>query len=133
MKMKCDLPREWLAQAEEDLEYGRLGLDGYPRASCWQFQQAAEKSLKALLLQHEVSFPKTHDIARILTLVAELGFNVDDLREAAFRLTTLVPAMRYPGDFPDLSHADAKQAEADAWKVYEWVSKRFQNLEQEGD
>jgi len=110
-----------------------LGLDGYPRASCWQFQQAAEKSLKALLLQHEENFPKTHDIARILTLVGDLGFDVDELRDSAFRLTTLVPAMRYPGDFPDLSHADAKQAELDACQVYEWVTTRLKVSSEKND
>ena len=69
--MTTDEANRWLKQAEDDLAYGRLGLDDYLRAATWQFQQAAEKSLKGLLIRRGVEFPRTHDTARLLTLVKE--------------------------------------------------------------
>ena len=42
--------QRWLAFAEEDLAYGKLGMAGFPRAAAWSFQQAAEKAFKSLLI-----------------------------------------------------------------------------------
>ena len=48
MEIDPDVCR-WLDYAQEDLDYGLLGLGRYPRAAAWSFQQAAEKALKACL------------------------------------------------------------------------------------
>lgn len=39
-------------------------------------QQAAEKALKAWLAMEEVIYPKTHDLSRLLKLLADLGADV---------------------------------------------------------
>jgi HEPN domain-containing protein len=42
-----------------------------PGLVCFHCQQAAEKYLKTLLIFHEVSFPKTHDLLLLLELAAK--------------------------------------------------------------
>lgn len=57
--------REWLVHAEGDLLYARLGQKD-PRVLrsliVFHAQQAIEKALKAVLVEHEIEFPKTHDL-----------------------------------------------------------------------
>jgi HEPN domain-containing protein len=66
------LAGEWLAKAETDLLVcERLLAQGaeFSEVVAFHAQQAAEKSLKALLVARQVEFPKTHDIERLLELV----------------------------------------------------------------
>ncbi len=59
------LARDWLAKAATDLAVcDRLLTEGteFSEAVAFHAQQAAEKSLKALLVARQVEFPKTHDI-----------------------------------------------------------------------
>jgi len=58
-------------------------------------QQAVEKALKAVLAGRGEDFPFTHDIALLIELCEEQGFQLpDDLREAD-RLTPYAAALRY--------------------------------------
>jgi len=45
---------------------------------CFDVQQAAEKALKGLLLHLEVSFPYTHDLADLITLLEDQHSDVPD-------------------------------------------------------
>ncbi len=65
--------RQWLEKARADLGASGVLLRGdtsYPLAAAFHAQQAAEKLLKALLVWHRVAFPKTHDMARLVDLLA---------------------------------------------------------------
>ena len=60
-------------------------------------QQAVEKVLKALLVLKGVQVPRTHSISELITLLAELGFDIPvDVQEAS-ALTDYAVAARYPG------------------------------------
>ena len=63
----------WAAYAEEDYEYAQLGLTRYPRNATWDFHQAAEKYLKAALLEENIEPPRTHDLLRLLSLLKQLS------------------------------------------------------------
>ena len=102
----------WFRYAEEDLASARLllaSLSVFPKQSCYHAQQAAEKSLKALLIARKIVFPKTHDLlalARLLTpddasVVA--GIDLGDL-------TTWVVTARYPMDPEEATASDAHGA-----------------------
>lgn len=62
----------WLEKGREDLLVAEMVL-GAPMHSydivSFHAQQAAEKSLKAVLIRYQVPFGKTHDIRQLLSLV----------------------------------------------------------------
>jgi HEPN domain-containing protein len=47
----------------------RLVVPGLYHNACYHAQQAAEKSLKALLMRETGTFPKTHDVSRLVDAV----------------------------------------------------------------
>ncbi|MFO8080997.1 MAG: HEPN domain-containing protein, partial [Armatimonadota bacterium] len=61
--------KEWLDRARLDAENALALYDSYPSAYDnvgFLCQQATEKLLKAYLVAHSHSFPKTHDIRTLL-------------------------------------------------------------------
>ena len=91
-------PTDWLRYAQSDLELAQISappmvmLEGL----CFHAQQAAEKSLKAVLIALEIPFPKTHSIRILLDLLAEKMEIHDDLQEAAI-LNDYSVITCYPG------------------------------------
>lgn len=65
-------------------------------------QQAVEKYLKALLVRHQVEFPKTHDIGKLLGWVAGVDALLAEALHDADTLTPFGVEVRYPGDAPEL-------------------------------
>jgi len=62
---------KWVEKAEKDLLTAQRELsfeNPITEAVCFHSQQAAEKFLKALLVAHQVYFPKTHSIMELLEL-----------------------------------------------------------------
>jgi len=59
------------AAADSDVA-AQLCLQGsrFREIAAFHCQQAAEKYLQAFLVRHQVEFPKTHDIAKLLDRVA---------------------------------------------------------------
>jgi len=103
---------EWIKKAEANyisaLTLARRRNNPVPDVSCNQCQQCAEKYLKALLVRHQVGFPKIHDLVQLEELVAQVE---PDIRLAHSSLSTLNPYgidIRYPG--LDATPADAREA-----------------------
>ena len=89
---------------------------------CFDAQQAVEKSLKALLVSRGVQVPRTHAISELITMLAELGFNVPaDVQEAS-GLTDYAVAARYPGPSEPVLVEDYEKAVAIAKIVVSWAS-----------
>ncbi len=57
-----------LATADLSTAY-RLVFPGLYHNACYHAQQAAEKALKAVLLREISTFPKTHDLSRLIDAV----------------------------------------------------------------
>src|SRR5438552_12848795 len=69
-----DDPREWLNRARSNLLHAKSQSPGvYFEDLCFDAQQAAEKALKAVLVQREIGFPYVHDLATLLTLIDQAG------------------------------------------------------------
>ena len=73
---------EWIDKAEGDLltarrEYRARKSPNYD-AVCFHTQQAAEKSMKAVLQEHGMSIPRIHSLADLLALIAknDVGFMI---------------------------------------------------------
>ena len=70
-------PREWLNRARSNLLLASAQREGiYLEDLCFNAQQAAEKAIKALLIQRDAGFPYVHDIAALLTVLERAGQEV---------------------------------------------------------
>ncbi len=54
-------------------DLGRMTQLWFTKATVFHCQQAAEKSIKVYLTHHKVRFNKTHDIEKLLTVVATVN------------------------------------------------------------
>lgn len=106
-------PEEWLRRARSSLARARTGRvhpDVLFEDLCFDAQQAAEKALKAALVHRKIPFPRTHDIANLLTLLHSAGTAVpEDIRRSAL-LTPYAVEARYPGLGEGVTAQDHAQA-----------------------
>ena len=115
---------EWLRKGRSDLELAEHLLSeglAFPNAITFHCQQAAEKFLKAFLTWHQVAFPKTHDLEEILDLVEAAD---EDLARSLRDVIVLTPygvELRYPGDRPDATPDEVREAVELAQKVRDAV------------
>jgi HEPN domain-containing protein len=119
-----DLLRQWLTKAEEDFAVAEhLLSENTPYLGTVGFhaQQASEKFLKAVLVHYQVEFPKTHDLGRLLDLVATANAPLAASLRGATALNPLGATMRYPSDLPELTAEDARTAVGLAASVREAV------------
>ena len=106
------LVSEWVSKADLDfLTVDRLcSEDPFRDIVAFHAQQAAEKYLKALLTLHQIEFPKTHELRRLLELLTEAE---PQLVAGLTDITWLEPfgvEVRYPGDRPDTLPGDEQRA-----------------------
>jgi HEPN domain-containing protein len=117
--------RRWLRFAREDLQAGEALLndvDSLPRHACWLAQQAAEKSLKAVLVFLQIDFPKRHDLDTLRNLIPD-GWQLKVDHPDLAALTEWAVEARYPGDWPEAVEADARAAIEQARAVMESVER----------
>ena len=124
-RLPPDDPQEWLNRARGSLARARLIVPGgYIEDACTDAHQAAEKALKALLLQLRGGFPRTHSIEALVELIGAEGVDVPERVGSAGRLTVYATA-RYP--WPDEPVTAEEHAEllVIATDVVEWVEHAF--------
>jgi HEPN domain-containing protein len=69
-----------------------------------------EKSLKALLTYHQIAFPKTHDLLRLLDLALPLLSELEEYREQFSNMEVYAVSIRYPDVGFDPSREEAVEA-----------------------
>ena len=120
-------PEDWLRHARSDLAVARQRLKPgvLHETLCFHAQQAAEKSLKGVLLAVAVPFPYTHDLARLITLVrgAKVGWPAE--LDAAAKLSEYAVSTRYPGEGSTVSPAERREAVKLAQTVLSWAEKQI--------
>jgi len=112
-EIRAELVRQWLAKAEEDLgvaEYLVSENTEYFSAAGFHAQQAAEKFLKAVLVHHQIEFPKTHDLAGLLDLISRADPDLALALGDVIGLNIYAVDARYPGDSPEITASDAQTA-----------------------
>lgn len=94
-----EIIRIWIQKAENDLKNAHHTIlmgDNCPFDTvCFHAHQCAEKYLKALLICKNISFPKSHDLTELLTLLPDdikKQFPVSELAE----LNPYAVEARYP-------------------------------------
>lgn len=102
MKPRRDV-HDWVVKAEEDFEAARTLLRkrklNLSNAVCFHAQQCAEKYLKAILIDHRIAFPKTHDLLDLLELAKKADPTLELLRPDLTHLEPYAVEFRYPGEF----------------------------------
>ena len=104
---------QWLRKAVGDLRVARHLLGGdadFAFGAAFHSQQAAEKSLKAALVWHQVDFPKTHDIGRLVELLRSVDARMAIPIAQAIDLTSYGVEVRYPADLPEPTLEEARVA-----------------------
>ena len=116
-------PEEWLRHARSDLAVARQPCqpEVLLETLCFHAQQAAEKSLKAVLVARQIPFPYTHDLARLITLVRAAGLPWRDELDATAGLAPYAVAVRYPGTGPAVSPDEHREAIRLAETVLAWA------------
>ena len=93
-------PEAWLSQARNDLALAQLAKDnGFLAQSCYYASQAAEKALKAALLELGVEPPHTHVLSDLVQRLGENGLSTSALDTLPLRgLSRMAIQSRYPLD-----------------------------------
>lgn len=117
-----DASGRWLINARADLALARATL---PQGAlyehlCFHAQQAAEKALKAVLINEKIDFPFTHSIQSLLDLLPDAlcaDANIHD----AVDLTPYAVATRYPGEYEPVSEEEHREAIRIAQAIVDWA------------
>ncbi|MBC8180332.1 HEPN domain-containing protein [candidate division KSB1 bacterium] len=125
-----DLAFQWLKKADNDIVTAKqtLLLDGGPTDTvCFHAQQAVEKAMKALLTFNEISFPRIHDLLRLLELALQFLPELEKMRTELAEISNYAVEVRYPDDWFEPSRDDALQALEIAKKIVKSVKQKIQN------
>jgi HEPN domain-containing protein len=94
-------------------------------------QQAAEKFLKAFLVWHQIPFPKTHDIQKLLQLAAQAEPLLVTELASAVMLTPFGIEFRYPSE--EVADFEmAQQAVEEAKRVQAAILERLKEYLSQG-
>lgn len=114
-------PREWLNRAQSNLALAyTAGPNVYREDLCFNAQQAAEKAIKAVLIDRGVPFPYVHDLSQLLTLLEDDGLPIPERVRQAERLTRFAVFTRYPSVAPPISEDEYRETVATAEAVLQW-------------
>ena len=124
-------PADWIRHAKADLALAQVPL---PEASfyellCFHAQQAAEKSIKAVLIHRGIAFPKTHILERLVDMLPKDVFKIRELSQVA-NLSVYATVLRYPGDVSEpVNEEEYLKAVTLAQAVVQWAEALLQASE----
>ncbi|TWO79762.1 hypothetical protein CBW56_13295 [Denitratisoma oestradiolicum] len=99
-----------------------VAAEDFPVAA-FHAQQAVEKSLKAVLCRHQVSFRRTHDLLELAGRVLEAGISLPVSDETLLRMSPYAVEFRYDDQALPLITADA--AEKAVASCVEWCRQQL--------
>ena len=92
-----DETRTWLAYADENLDVAGLALKHGHLNSCLQnTQQAVEKYLKAVIIERDLEFRRTHSIRELVGLIAAQGITMNISDDEMDLMDTIYLPSKYP-------------------------------------
>lgn len=115
-------PAEWLAYARSDWELARVAQPSNVMREmlCFHAQQAAEKAMKAVLIQANVDFPRTHNLRNLLDKISS-EMDLPTAVEDAAILTDYAVSARYPGNVEQVTEEEYEEALRLAQNVLDWA------------
>ena len=125
---------DWLRHAQSDLAL--TGVTSPPgvlyNQLCFHAQQAAEKSVKAVLIHYGVAFRKAHNMNYLITLLPP-RVPLPPEAEEVVGLTSYAVMLRYPGDYEDVTLEEYRDAVRIAQAVVAWAERLISRAMNEGD
>jgi HEPN domain-containing protein len=95
-----DETRIWLSYADENLDVAGLALDhGHLNACLQNAQQSVEKYLKAMIVEHDLEFRRTHSIRELLGLLVDKDISLNISEDEM----DLMDSIYVPSKYPDYS------------------------------
>jgi HEPN domain-containing protein len=92
--------REWIEYAERDYEASTVLADSNNppfEIIAYHCQQAAEKYLKAVLIEYDQPIPFIHDLGKLNSECRKILHSLSDIQNICERLTPFGTVTRYPG------------------------------------
>ena len=127
MRREGELARQWLARAASDPRAAQMMVAAAPALTveaCFHCQPTVEKAFKARLLFGGVAFKKSHDLAYLAKLCAEIDAAFEPWVGKCDALTEYAARVRYPEqEAPTLRQAQTATAIAN--DAYRFVLSRF--------
>lgn len=120
--------QEWLKRAADDEKSLRAILkdeEGSPSTACFLAQQMTEKFLKVYLISREKWYPKIHSLDALWEFCFELDHDFEEIKLDCIFLTSFYSSTRYPGDYPEFSFRQSRDAFQKALIIKDFVLKRL--------
>ena len=126
---KSSLHEKWLKRAKSNLVRAMMPKveEIFYEDLCYDAQQAAEKSIKALLSFYNIKFRFVHDIGELLYTLEQNNIKVPDEIKESVILTNYAVETRYPSPYEPVTEEEYKVAVNLAGKVYSWVEELISN------
>lgn len=122
-----EVTKEWVSKAEGDYRSAEVLLYQIEipeiDTGCFHCQQSAEKYVKAFLTEHDIDFPRNHDLVRLLGLCLTVDEDFEKIRDNLRRLENYGVIIRYPGMTVPLEMAH--EAFENAKKVRTFIRKKL--------
>lgn len=122
-----EVTKEWIFKAEGDYRSANALLHEIEipeiDSACFHCQQCAEKYIKAYLTEHDVEFPRNHDLVRLLELCLKVDESFEKIRNNLRKLESYGVIIRYPGLTVPLEMAHEAFENAD--KIRKFVRKKL--------
>ena len=116
--------QDWLRHARGDLALSRMRKTRtmlYEHL-CFHAQQAAEKALKAVLVQHGIRVPRSHDLAYLMSILPG-NVSIPPVLIELPTLTKYAVHQRYPGEYPPLNSKHRRSALELAEEAIRWAAR----------
>lgn len=121
------ITREWIEKAENSFAVAQL-LIKLPAPKndiiCFHSHQCAEMYLKACLQEANTSFPKTHDLSKLLDLLLSSDSAWKAIELPTKALTSCSVEYRYPGS--SASDARARKALNDCYQIRQFIQQHLE-------
>ena len=118
-----EMARVWLLRAKSNLARAKQPkvAEVFWEDLCFDAQQAAEKAIKAVLVYHQIDFPRTHQIAELLVILRQAGHTAPETIWEAHALTNYAVVTRYPGASEPVTEEEYLRAVGIADQVVRWA------------
>lgn len=133
-RLSPENPEEWLNRARSNLAIAKNRNDKtiYLEDLCFNAQQSAEKSLKAVCISHRIEYPYIHDLAALVTPLMKTGIVVPESVKYAAKLTRFAIATRYPHFAGPVREDEYQRVVAIADNVLAWCDEEIRRTGNDG-
>jgi HEPN domain-containing protein len=116
----------WIERAKSSMELAGAEIIRYIHYEdlCFQLQQAAEKSLKGLLIYYGIEPEFTHNI-EILLKELKSHTEIPENIKVAVQLTNYAVQTRYPGEYDEITKEEYEESIKIAADCLEWVENKI--------